>query len=332
VVIGTLVRDYGDPAGEALACRSDAALFDFSFVHRARIAGPQAACLVQTLTPRPIADLAPGRIRYALHVDGSGHARADLTIWRVDATSFEIFSGRADEIALLRTGEAEVADLTAETAIFAVQGPRSLAALAALASEEELRALAYFAHGAISVAGLPCRIGRLGYTGERGFEIVAPRAAKDLLWAALARHARPAGFAAADMLRIEAGFVLFANELLFAVAPAELGLMHFATDNGLPRRVRLVGFRAEAKTDPVLFAPSAEAAFPPAPGTILVTSACRSPAVDGVIGLGYVAEGASRNVVDPTGHFNIVATVDLPFIDRDKRRPRGNWADDAVRS
>jgi hypothetical protein len=57
--IATLVRDYGDIAGEVAACRNAAALFDFSFMHCARIAGPDALFLVQRLTPRPFGDLAP---------------------------------------------------------------------------------------------------------------------------------------------------------------------------------------------------------------------------------------------------------------------------------
>lgn len=335
LALGALIRDYGDCAGEAAACRTDAALFDFSFMHRVRVAGPLAARLVQSLTPRPIADLAPGRIRYALHVDAAGHARGDLTIWRIDATAFDVFSGRADEIALLRAADsaaAAVTDLTGETATLAVQGPRSLACLSGLAPLEKLRDLAYFAHAATTVAGLPCRAGRLGYTGERGFEIILPRAAKDALWTALAQRARPAGFAAADMLRIEAGFILFANELRFPVTPAELGLARFAAAPETVTRVRLVGFRAQSESDPVLFAPRSESAFPPAAGTILATSACRSIAAGGIIGLGYVAAAElPGDLVDPTGIFHAVTAVRLPFIDPDKRRPRADWDDGALR-
>src|SRR5207244_7694587 len=58
-------------------------------------------------------------------------------------------------------------------------------------------------------SAMSCRAS--GYTGERGFEIIPPRAARDLVWTALAQQARPAGFAAADILRIEAGFLLFAD-------------------------------------------------------------------------------------------------------------------------
>jgi hypothetical protein len=111
------------------------------------------------------------------------------------------------------------------------------------------------------------------------------------------------------------------------VTPAELGLARFATAAKAAPRVRLVGFRAKTESDPTLFTPSTAATFPPALGTILATSACRSLAADGVIGLGYVAARSMGDLVDPTGLFHAVTVVGLPFIDPEKRRPRGDWDD-----
>ena len=68
-----------------------------------------------------------------------------------------------------------VRELSSDTAILAVQGPGRLRALCAAGFAGALRELPYFAHMSASIAGVPCRIGRLGYTGERGFEIVLPR-------------------------------------------------------------------------------------------------------------------------------------------------------------
>jgi len=202
--IAALRADYGDVRAEAMSCRSAAALFDFSFMSRVRIEGPGANELIATLTPRRIDDLTPGRIRYALRVAADGRVLGDLTIWRLDAASFEIFSGSDDGLGHLQPPAgsiASVSDLSSETAILAVQGPASLRALSAAGSAAELRSLPYFAHVRANIAGVACRVGRLGYTGERGFEIVLPRAAREVVWTALARHARPAGFAAVDILR-----------------------------------------------------------------------------------------------------------------------------------
>ena len=71
---------------------------------------------------------------------------------------------------------------------------------------------------------MPCVIGRLGYSGEPGFEIIVDAELQAPLWNELSGRARPAGFAATDILRIEAGLVLFANEFVVPVTPSEAGL------------------------------------------------------------------------------------------------------------
>jgi aminomethyltransferase len=337
-----LRRDFGDIVTEASSCRSAAALFDFSFMRCIRVCGPQAGALVQTLTPRRIDDLMPGRIRYALRVNARGHVLDDITIWRLDPETFEVFAATGDALAQLHAAAAStssVCDLSGETAIFAVQGPSSLRALAGMGVAAQLRALPYFGHVQASIAGVLCRIGRLGYTGERGFEIILPRDAHDAVWAVLARCARPAGFAAADILRIEAGFPLFANEFLFPVSAAELGLVRFATSpdaaSGSPRSaqytppVRLVSFQAQCDCDPILWRPSRDAPFPPAPGTLLPTSACRSIVTGAVLGLGYACgANAPTDLFDSTRQFRDIREASLPFYDPQKRRPRGGWHDD----
>jgi glycine cleavage system aminomethyltransferase T len=345
--VHALRRDYGDARAEALSCRSAAALFDFSFMSRIRIEGP-AAARIGTLTPRRIDDLSPGRIRYALRVAADGQVLGDLTIWRLDAETFEIFDGTGDALAQLRpaAGAAgSVRDLSQETAVLAVQGPESLRTLSAVMPTEQLRGLAYFAHVPTAIAGTTCRIGRLGYTGERGFEIVLPRAAREEIWKMLAAHARPAGFAAADILRIEAGFLFFANELHVPVTAAELGLTRFAEGARKPgackpsgdgaeepkRRVRLLCFEATCDSEPVLWQQETSASFPPAPSCLFATSACRSVVANAVLGLGYAAAcPRSERLVDPTGRFREIREVPLPCHDPGKQRPRGGWRDDLL--
>jgi aminomethyltransferase len=337
-----LRRDYGEIAAEASSCRSSAALFDFSFMRCIRVCGPEAVMVVQTLTPRRMDDLMTGRIRYALRIDAHGHVLDDVTIWRLDSETFEVFAATSDVLAQLHAAAAPttlVRDLSEETAILAVQGPSSLRALASMGLAAQLRALPYFGHVQASIAGVGCRIGRLGYTGERGFEIILPRAARDAVWAMLARDARPAGFAATDILRIEAGFPLFVNEFLFPVSPTELGLARFATEpdaasGPLPsaRRahpIRLVSFEARCDCEPILWRPRRDVPFPPEPGILLPTSACRSIITGAILGLGYVCgANTATQLIDVTTEFQDIRRVSLPLYDPHKRRPRGGWHDD----
>lgn len=325
MTFAALVRDYGDIDDEVAACRTDAALFDFSFMATGRVDGPAAMAAVQALTPRPLTTLRPGRILYALRVDQPGFARADLTVWQTGPASFEVFSGRGADIAALQGGR----DVSAETCILSVQGPRSLAALSHFADARPLAALRYFEHTSVSIAGIACRIGRLGYTGERGFEIVAPASAKEHLWTVLSSQARRAGFAAADVLRIEAGFILFANDLLPGVTPAEAGLSRFCPPSAARPRVELIGFTAQSRGRPDRYSPSPDFHFPPAAGEIAVTSAAWSSTARTVIGLGYVRAGAEA-FVDPTGRFMAIRRASIPFVDPEKRRVRGSWGADLL--
>ncbi len=328
----TLVRQYGDPADEVRACRTACALFDFSFVARACLRGPGAQAVIAQLTRRSLHDLALGQIRYAVREDTSGHLVSDLTIWRHNG-HFELMSGRSEDIAdLIRAAplDGTVEDLSGAHAIFAVQGPGSLAALADCMDVQTISKLTYFTFTEAQIRNVPCVVARLGYTGEPGFEIVLPRAAAEEIWNLLARSVRPAGFVAADMLRIEAGFVLFANEFRVAVTAREAGLERFAGSRTVPtdQDVALACFRANTREMPVLWQPKGPIARP-VPGTIAITSACHSHQVGGTLGLGFALQSdvdAGVSLKDPGGIFTDIQLVSRPLVDPQKRRPRATWA------
>ena len=91
---GALPKDFGDPAAEARACRQNCALFDFSFLECARLEGARARDTVAAFAGRSLDALAENAICYALRLDAAGNSVADLTIWRRDAQTFEVMSGR----------------------------------------------------------------------------------------------------------------------------------------------------------------------------------------------------------------------------------------------
>lgn len=329
-----VIRDYGDTFAEAAACRAACALFDYSFVARGRVAGASALGALGGLTARRLDDLPEGRIRYALRTDAAGHLAADLTVWRHPDGAFEVMSGRPSDIADLARFAAPgaVEDLSAEGAIFAVQGPRALAVLAAAGLDDPaIGRLGYYHFTVAAFDGAPLLVGRLGYTGEAGFELIVSRNDAAALWGRLAAHARPAGFAAADILRIEAGFVLFANEFRVPVTAAEAGLagFHGAAAAAPAPGVALVAFTARAADRPVLWQPSPAVVLPAHRGEIAITSACWSVAAGGVLGLGYVRRedrAPGTPLVDPGGEFEGVQVAPRPFVDPDKRRPRALWS------
>ena len=328
-----LARDYGDVEGEIVACRSSVALFDFSFMSLAQVSGHDALKVIARITERRLDDMASGRIRYALSCGPNDWLRSDLTIWNEEGGRYIVMSGHPDDVADLvdqgrTTGkDCSVEDLSDAIAVLSMQGPDALHALDDLVDGERLRVLSYFGFAAFDIDGVPCLIGRLGYTGERGFEIILPVEHCAKLWEQLAQRARPAGFAAADCLRIEAGFVLFANEFRLPVTARDAGLEPFGGDDAAPSRFRLICFRAETKEPPILWRPPQDVVAPDS-GSIAITSACHSILARGTIGLGYVPvteTEPSGPFSDPSGQFRDVHEVSKPFYDRFKQRPRGDW-------
>ncbi len=330
--IPSLTSDFGDPDAEKRACREDCALFDFSFVQRARVSGPRAADLVMQFANRSIDDMAPGKIRYALRLNEDGTVVSDLTVWKISDEQFEIMSGHLPDIAdLCALGGGDVTALSNDTAIFAVQGPNALLRLFSVCAEPEaLARLAYFEHGAVSIAEVRCRVGRLGYTGEPGFELICSKADATHLWSMLASRCVPAGFIAADTLRIEAGFPLFWNDFALPVTPAEVGLAHFSSRCGTEpdQPLKRICFSAVSRDTPKMWRFETPPVRPTRPGEVAVTSACQSQLAKGVVGLGYVLASTSfgaTQLFDPAGQFTGMRPQPLPLYDTQKTRPRSPW-------
>ncbi|MGB6818876.1 MAG: hypothetical protein WBE29_18240, partial [Pseudolabrys sp.] len=243
-----LKNDFGDPVGEVRSCREESALFDFSFLECTRLRGPDALSVVEAFARRPLATLAQGAIAYAIRTDSYGMALADLTIWRTGVDTFEVMSGRredVDDLMVCASARVETTNLGKARAVFAVQGPGALDTLGKLGGDDTIGDLTYFRFAQAELAGTLCTIGRLGYTGEAGFEIILPRSESQRIWRQLARYSRPSGFIAMDTLRIEAGFVLFANEFRLHVSPAEAGLQQFCAEQNVQQTaLKLVSFQA----------------------------------------------------------------------------------------
>ena len=331
--------DFGDPAAEAKACRNYCALFDFSFISTARLGGKGARQAVEKFARRSLGSLAAGKIAYAVRADEDGHARSDLTIWKNGDDSFDVMSGRAEDVGALVSAagaDLRVEDVSAGNVTLALQGPSSLDALRAAGAPPEIGELRYFSFAGCDVAGIPCRVGRLGYTGEAGFEIIAAPHDAAKLRKHLAEYARPAGFIAADALRIEAGFVLFANEFRLPVSPREAGLgKFFDTGSEATPELKLVTFHAgSGALRPLPWFSAVDPSRPRRPGEIAVTSACRGISRSGIVGLGYVRSETPQAMPlqDPGGVFCDILQMPMPIYDPHKLRPRLEWHPCAMNS
>ncbi len=330
--IPELIADFGDSESEINACRNDCALFDFSFVHRAVVRGHEAQAIVETFASRDLDEMTSGKIRYALRMGENETLISDLTIWKMSDEHFEVMSGHPQDIRdLSAQAGANIVDATPNSAIFAVQGPSALEKLAPHCTHSgKLAGLGYFEHASCTVSGTRCQVGRLGYTGEAGFELICSKSDAAHLWAQLAEHIQPAGFIAADTLRIEAGFPLFWNDFVLPITAQETGLSSFSCTSPAPTSAALkrICFSAFSEVIPTLWRFKTVPKRPHRAGEVAITSACFSTRAQRVLGLGYVlADNAGTEVklYDQDGAFTELRQETLPFYDSTKSRPRAAW-------
>ena len=287
-----------------LATRRAAGLFDFSFM------GHYELSSVRGVQSRDLEHLEPGQIAYTLLLNNDGSVFNDATAWRLDADRWWLFTGRRSDTERLR-GISR--DRSGEYAIAALQGPASARILARLIDPELVRSLRYFRFQQVG----SMIVGRLGYSGELGYELLVPRAESKRLWQSIldAGHeegVRECGFEAANSLRIEAGYVLFDREIDGRANPRELGLERLVSD---PRRTfglsrKLVGLEmVERPPDGDL--PIAH-----------ITSECDSPTLGKRIALGFVAPNTRPESFVSLDDGRSARIAELPFYDSERRLPR----------
>jgi glycine cleavage system T protein (aminomethyltransferase) len=226
---------YGSEIAEHRAVRSAAGLFDLSHMGEIIVSGPgAAAALDYALTGQPSA-MKPGRARYTMICAPDGGVLDDLIVYRLADTEFLVVANAANTAVVAaalreRTAghQAQVDDRTGDYALIAIQGPHAARILAPL-TDIGLDQVRYYAGQRAVVAGRDVLLARTGYTGEDGFELFTSPGDAEPLWLALTAAGEadglvPAGLAARDTLRLEAGMPLYGNELGTDVTPFDAGL------------------------------------------------------------------------------------------------------------
>jgi aminomethyltransferase len=225
---------YGSETAEHNAVRTRAGLFDLSHMGEIAVTGAgAAAALDYALVGQPSA-LAPGRARYTMICAPDGGVIDDLIVYRLSDGEFLVVANAANTAAVVAalteraTGGAEVTDRTSDYALIAVQGPNATAILTPV-TDADLGAVKYYASYPATVAGCQILLARTGYTGEDGFELFSRPQDAERIWEALtaagaAEGLVPAGLAARDTLRLEAGMPLYGNELGPDITPFDAGL------------------------------------------------------------------------------------------------------------
>jgi aminomethyltransferase len=173
-----------------------------------------------------------GQIRYSVLLNEAGGMLDDLMIARAPETNasrlYIVVNGatKEDDFRLLQTqaGATAVLARADDHALIAVQGPQAEAVTTALFPGAD--GLSFMTCRAFEHDGASFLVARSGYTGEDGYEILAPPQAALGFYDRLMSDPRtkPIGLGARDSLRLEAGLSLYGHDADETVSPVEAGL------------------------------------------------------------------------------------------------------------
>ena len=227
---------------ECAQVRRTAGLFDASTLGKIEVVGPDAALFLERLYTNPWQKLEPGRCRYGLMLNEQGFVMDDGVVARLAPDRFHVTTttGGAPRVLhhmedYLQTEFPELkvwlTSTTEQWAVIAVQGPRARDIVAPFIEGIDISNEA-FPHMSVRdgrICGVPCRLMRVSFTGELGFEVNVPpdraRAVWEALWQEGQKHdAVGYGTETMHVLRAEKGYIIVGQETDGTVTPDDLGL------------------------------------------------------------------------------------------------------------
>ncbi len=216
---------YGSQVEEHHQVRRDCGVFDVSHMTVVDVAGVQATAYLQRLLANDVARLkSAGRALYSAMLNERGGVIDDLIVYLTDWGYRLVVnaSTRDKDLAWMQTqmaGFSVEVNERPQLAMLAIQGPHARARTAELVSQ----ARATLIHELKPFQGLAegdWFIGRTGYTGEDGLEIILPaEQAPDFLSELVGAGIPPIGLGARDTLRLEAGLNLYGQDMTEEVSP-----------------------------------------------------------------------------------------------------------------
>jgi aminomethyltransferase len=337
---------YKGISAEHRAVRTRAGLFDVSHMGELELEGEHALAVVNYQITNDLARIADGQSVYTCCCNARGTVLDDLIVYRHTPERILIVCNASNRekmsahFASAAEGHCRFRDISDETALLALQGPRALEVLeragGSIPNHAASLAARRFRSG--EVAGVPALVAGTGYTGEEGAELFCSSADAPALWRALLEAGRdigiePIGLGARDTLRLEARLSLYGNEIDETINPLEAGLgwtvkfdkpdfvgkqaLLDVKTRGLTRR--LVGFEVTGRGVarhgyPLLSKQGVQVG--------VCTSGAPSPTLGTNIGLGFLpldmVETGTEFAVDCRGKPVAARVVATPFYKRPK--------------
>jgi aminomethyltransferase len=336
--------EYSGIAGEHMAVRTRAGLFDVSHMGQIEIAGRDALKAVQHITSNDAGKLAIGQIQYSALTTPQGTFVDDVLTYKMSDEHFMLVVNASNIIKDFNwisahvggAGDAVAVNTSSRYALIALQGPAARDVLQTLTGAN-LGDVKYYWFTTGEVAHVMCTISRTGYTGEDGFEVFVPPGSAERVWDAILQAGKaagviPAGLGARDTLRLEAAMRLYGNDMdeKTTVVEADLGwivgwkkgeflgsdVLHKQKAEGAPRK--LIGLemvdRAIARHGYDVYIDGAKAG--------VVTSGTQTPFLKKAIGMAYLpsarAAAGTEFEVEIRGRRAKARVVPLPFYRRKK--------------
>ncbi|HEX3429045.1 MAG TPA: 2Fe-2S iron-sulfur cluster-binding protein [Candidatus Limnocylindrales bacterium] len=333
---------YGNPLAEYWAVRQAVSIGDVSTLGKLVVSGPDVVEALERIYPCNVADIKPGRSRYALLLNERGHVMDDGMILRMSETRFVLSftsGGAANAEMWVRDWvdtwglRVHVMDQTMSLAAINVTGPRATTLLARLGLPDAPR---FLGHVHAEIAGVPCHVMRLSFTGEAAFELHHPVDGSVELWRALMTAGDdlgiwPHGLQALFGLRLEKGHVIVGMDTELDTTPRRLG-MDWAVRMEKPAFIGRAALERTAKLEDDRrwfgFAMDGEAPVEGAPirsvesGEIIgnVTGSWTSPLLRKALMLGWQRRRPFADVVEIDGREARVTAT--PFYDPEGLRAR----------
>ncbi len=227
---------------EHTACREKAVVIDLSSLRKFEILGPDAEELMNYILTRNIKKLSVGQVVYSSMCYENGLMFDDGTLLKMSDNGFRWICGDEyagewlKEKAKKKNYKVLIKNSTDQINNISLQGPNSRKILEKFIftpptqpSVSELQWFRFTICRVEELNGIPLIVSRTGYTGELGYEIWchpsdAPKVWDKVMEAGKNEGLITAGFGALDLLRIEAGLILFGNEFDGQVDPFEAGV------------------------------------------------------------------------------------------------------------
>ena len=216
---------YGSQVEEHHQVRRDCGVFDVSHMTIVDVAGSQAQAYLQRLLANDVGRLAQvGKALYSAMLNEQGGVIDDLIVYLTEGGYRLVVnaSTRDKDLAWMQAQAAgfEVQiEERADLAMLAIQGPQARTRIIELVSQPR----AALIHELKPFNGLATGvwfIGRTGYTGEDGLEIMLPAdQVQDFFSELVGAGISPIGLGARDTLRLEAGLNLYGQDMNEEVSP-----------------------------------------------------------------------------------------------------------------